>query len=92
MAEQQTTASRLNIAVLDDYQGISEPHFKELNPSSYEVTIFKDTLLPYNHPNTPDAAKEQLVKRLKPFTVICTLRSFFRDFLLESKLIQVQVP
>lgn len=65
-------ADQLKIAVLDDYQGISEPHFKALDPSSYEVGIFKDTLLPYNHPATPQDEKDRLVKRLEPFTVICT--------------------
>lgn len=66
-------ADRLKIAVLDDYQGVSEPHFKALDPSSYEVADFKDTLLPYNHPNTPQDEKDKLVKRLEPFTVICRL-------------------
>ena len=62
----------LKIAVLDDYQGLSEPHFKQLNSAVYDVTIFRDTLLPYNHPDTPQDVKDELVKRLEPFTVICT--------------------
>jgi hypothetical protein len=61
----------IKIAVLDDYQGISEPKFKALDPAKYEVTFFKDTLLPYNHPGTPQDVKDQLVSRLQPFTVIC---------------------
>lgn len=62
----------LKIAVLDDYQGLSDPHFKTLDPAGYDVTIFRDTLLPYNHPDTPQHVKDELVKRLEPFTVICT--------------------
>lgn len=62
----------IKIAVLDDYQGISEPHFTQLDSISYDVTIFKDTLLPYNHPDTPQNVKDELVKRLEPFIVICT--------------------
>lgn len=65
-------AGRLQIAVLDDYQGLSAPHFQTLDPTSSEVTVFSDTLLPYNHPATPQDVKDQLVKRLEPFAVICT--------------------
>jgi hypothetical protein len=77
----ETTQIRLNkmsppikIAVLDDYQGISESKFKALDLSKYEVSYFKDTLLPYNHPSTPQGVKDQLVKRLESFAVIgkCT--------------------
>lgn len=70
-------APPLKIAVLDDYQGISEPIFKEAlgDPSEYEITIFRDTLLPYNRPDTPQETKDQLAKRLEPFTVICELHN-----------------
>ena len=61
----------LKLAVLDDYQGFAEPHFKELDPAKYDVTIFRDTLLPYNHPDTPQEVKDQLVKRFQPFAIIC---------------------
>ncbi|KAK3309482.1 D-isomer specific 2-hydroxyacid dehydrogenase [Chaetomium strumarium] len=64
----------IKIAVLDDYQGISEPKFKSLDPAKYEVTFFKDTLLPYNHPDTPQEVKDKLAARLEPFTVISTMR------------------
>jgi hypothetical protein len=67
----------IRVAVLDDYQGISEPKFKALDPSKYEVTFFKDTLLPYNHPDTPQDVKDKLVARLEPFTVICPCPYFF---------------
>ncbi|KAI2626017.1 D-isomer-specific 2-hydroxyacid dehydrogenase-like protein [Hypomontagnella submonticulosa] len=62
------------IAVLDDYQKLSEPPFETLKSSGYDVTIFTDTLLPYNHPNTPQDAKDALVKRLEPFEIISSMR------------------
>jgi hypothetical protein len=65
----------IKIAVLDDYQGISEPKFKALGPK-FEVSFFKETLLPYNHPDTPQDVKDKLAKRLEPFAVICKLGGF----------------
>lgn len=62
----------IKVAVLDDYQGISEPKFKALDPAKYDVSFFKDTLRPYSHPDTPQHVKDELVARLEPFTVICT--------------------
>ena len=60
----------ISIAVLDDYQGLSEPKFMALNPGKFATTFFKDTLRPYNHPNTTQDEKDQLVSRLEPFQVI----------------------
>ncbi|ORY55861.1 D-3-phosphoglycerate dehydrogenase [Pseudomassariella vexata] len=62
------------VAVLDDYQGVSKSYFQPLGDAGYDITIFADTLLPYNHPDTPQDAKDALVKRLEPFPVICTMR------------------
>ncbi|KAK8004630.1 hypothetical protein PG989_004349 [Apiospora arundinis] len=62
------------IAVLDDYQQLSKPHFDRLRDAGYEVTTFTDTLLPYNHPDTPQDVKDALVKRLEPFHIISTMR------------------
>lgn len=67
-------ASTVKVAVLDDYQNFAEPLFKKLDQSKFEVTIFKDTLLPYNHPDTSQNDKDKLVKRLEPFAIICALR------------------
>ncbi|KAK4208517.1 D-isomer specific 2-hydroxyacid dehydrogenase [Rhypophila decipiens] len=64
----------IKVAVLDDYQGISEPKFKALDPAKFQVEFFKDTLRPYNHPDTTQEVKDALVKRLEPFTVISTMR------------------
>ncbi|RYO79066.1 hypothetical protein DL766_008473 [Monosporascus sp. MC13-8B] len=62
------------IAILDDYQELSKPHFDGLRSSGYDVMAFTDTLLPYNHPDTPEEAKDALVKRLGPFHIICSMR------------------
>lgn len=59
------------VAVLDDYQEFSKPHFSRLRDAGYDITTYTDTLLPYNHPDTPQEAKDALVKRLEPFTIIC---------------------
>lgn len=66
-----TMSGPIKVAVLDDYQGISEPKFKALDPARFEISFFKDTLRPYNHPDTPQETKDKLVARLEPFTVIC---------------------
>ncbi len=59
------------VAVLDDYQGVSKAPFSKLDPSKFEVTQFSDTLLPYNREDTPQSVKDELVKRLEPFQIIC---------------------
>ena len=59
------------IAILDDYQGFADSRFDKLDSTRYEITSFKDTLLPYGHPDTPQSVKDELVKRLEPFDIIC---------------------
>ena len=68
-----TTPTPIKLAILDDYQNVARPHFTHLGPQ-FEITVFPDTLLPYSHPTTPNDVKVQLVERLKPFTVISTMR------------------
>jgi lactate dehydrogenase-like 2-hydroxyacid dehydrogenase len=63
----------IKVAVLDDYQGIAAPHFETLKPA-FDITVFRDTLLPYNNPLTPEGVKQELVERLLPFTVISAMR------------------
>ncbi|KHN93966.1 D-isomer specific 2-hydroxyacid dehydrogenase [Metarhizium album ARSEF 1941] len=66
-----------SVAVLDDYQGFAPPHFNKLD-SNFAVTYYPDTLLPYNHPATPQAVKDDIVKRLEPFDVIYSQDSAHR--------------
>ena len=64
-------AGPFKVAVLDDYPGFAESIFHTLDSSKFQVTVFRDTLRPYNHPDTPQDEKEKLVKRLEPFSIIC---------------------
>lgn len=65
-------AGPIKVAILDDYQGFSDKHFAPLRESGdYEVATFRDTLLPYEHPDTPDSVRDRLAERLEPFAVIC---------------------
>lgn len=59
----------LKIAVLDDYQEVSKEYFSTIG-DEFEVHYFKDTLLPYSHPETPQNVKDQLAQRLEPFHII----------------------
>lgn len=65
----------IKVAILDDYQGFAEPTFQKLDSSKFQVTIFRDTLRPYNHPETSQDEKEKLVERLEPFHIICKRRA-----------------
>lgn len=64
----------IQIAVLDDYLSISEEHFAALDPAKFKVTVFKDAFPPFNHPSTPQSAKDHIIETLKPFTIISTMR------------------
>ena len=64
----------LKVAVLDDYQHLSSSIFAKLPESEYTTTVFTNTLLPCNHPSTPQAIKDELASRLAPFDIICTMR------------------
>jgi phosphoglycerate dehydrogenase-like enzyme len=66
--------SILKLGVLDDNQSLAEAHFAHIPSSKIEITYFKDTLLPYSHPSTPDEEKEAIINRLKPFDVLSTMR------------------
>ncbi|PHH91865.1 hypothetical protein CDD83_9959 [Cordyceps sp. RAO-2017] len=62
------------VAVLDDYHGLARSHFDKLNTSLYAIEYFPETLRPYDHPDTPQAERDELAKRLEPFAVIATMR------------------
>ncbi|KAL5315171.1 hypothetical protein ACEPPN_017822 [Leptodophora sp. 'Broadleaf-Isolate-01'] len=63
----------IKLAILDDYQGIAAKHFESLKPT-FEITTFHDTLPAFNNPSTPESSKQELITRLKPFTVISSMR------------------
>ena len=58
------------VAVLDDYHGVASSHFAKLDPSQYVIKYLPATLRPYNHPDTPQAERDELAERLEPFEVI----------------------
>ncbi|KAL2060087.1 hypothetical protein VTL71DRAFT_9909 [Oculimacula yallundae] len=63
----------IKLAILDDYQGVAGKHFESLKPT-FEITSFPSTLPAFNAPSTPQSTKEELINRLKPFTVISSMR------------------
>ena len=69
-------ASKVRVAILDDYANVAAPKFSDLS-SKIEVETFNDTF------NVRDSAqKEAQIKRLQPFTIISTMRertAFPRD-------------
>jgi lactate dehydrogenase-like 2-hydroxyacid dehydrogenase len=64
----------IKLAVLDDYHNIAAQHFSHIDSSQLDVTVFHDTLPSYSHPTTTDASRQALVDRLKPFSVLSTMR------------------
>jgi phosphoglycerate dehydrogenase-like enzyme len=63
------------VAVLDDYHDLAVKHFSKLDSSKFDIKYFPTTLRPYNHEDTPQAEKDELVARLEPFEVIGKLSS-----------------
>lgn len=64
----------IKVAVLDDYHNLYPSEIARLPSSEFEASYFPETLLPYNHADTSESAKTELVKRLKPFTIISCIR------------------
>ncbi|KZM23411.1 uncharacterized protein EKO05_0003953 [Ascochyta rabiei] len=64
----------IKLAVLDDYHNIALQHLGHLPASSVQITVFNDTLPSYTHPKTTDGERQALVERLRPFSVLVTMR------------------
>lgn len=62
--------SKIKVAILDDYQNIALPYFSSIAPDQLEITSFPDTLHPKHSPADHDA----LIERLKPFSIISSMR------------------
>ena len=74
----------IKVAVLDDYHNLYPSEIARLPSSEFEASYFPETLLPFDHADTPESVKEELVERLKPFTVISSIRErtpFLRSLL-----------
>ncbi|KAH7406260.1 D-isomer-specific 2-hydroxyacid dehydrogenase-like protein [Phaeosphaeria sp. MPI-PUGE-AT-0046c] len=68
------SSSPLKVAILDDYHNIAAPYFAHIDPSKVDIATFNDTLPAYSHPRTSDVDRKALVDRLKPFSVLATMR------------------
>lgn len=66
--------SPVRVAIVDDYLSTSKEHFAHIPSSQALITTFTDSLPPYSHPSTTDGQRHALVDRLKPFTVIVSMR------------------
>ncbi|KAF2096583.1 glycerate dehydrogenase [Rhizodiscina lignyota] len=64
----------VQVAILDDYLDVARKHFAQIDPSKASITVFKDSLPPFTHAATSKEDKAALINRLKPFTVIASLR------------------
>jgi len=61
------------LAVLDDYQSVSAKYFSPLT-SQLDITYIPSTLPSFSHPATTQSQKDELVTRLKPYTIISSMR------------------
>jgi phosphoglycerate dehydrogenase-like enzyme len=64
----------IKLAILDDYHNIAAHHFSGADSSKVSITTFNDTLPSYTHPATTNAQRKALIDRLKPFSVLSTMR------------------
>jgi lactate dehydrogenase-like 2-hydroxyacid dehydrogenase len=71
---EMASTSPIKFAVLDDYHNLAAQHFAHIDRSKADVTVYNDTLPPFSHPETSDADRDALVERLKPFSVLSTMR------------------
>ncbi|OTB12239.1 hypothetical protein K445DRAFT_66664 [Daldinia sp. EC12] len=63
-----------SMAILDDYLDIARPHFSHIPRSELPITAFHDSLPAFNHPRTAAADRQAIVDRLKPYTIISSMR------------------
>ena len=64
----------MKLAILDDYHNIALKHFSHFPSCQVQITIFNDTIPSYTHSKTTDAERVALVDRLRPFTLLSTMR------------------
>lgn len=68
------TSKPIKVAVLDDYHDTALSHLSKLPSPQFEIDVFSDTLLPFDHSSTPEDVKQKLIQRLEPYTIISTMR------------------
>lgn len=62
--------SKIKVAVLDDYQNISKQYFNAVTSNQFEISYFPETL----HPKHSATDHDALIERLKPFSIIASMR------------------
>ncbi|KAI1377970.1 glycerate dehydrogenase [Hypoxylon crocopeplum] len=80
------TQARPSMAVLDDYLDIAKLHFSHIPASELSITAFNDSLPAFNHPQTSTSSRRTIIDRLKPYTIISSMRErtpFPRELLQE---------
>ncbi|KAI2635675.1 glycerate dehydrogenase [Hypomontagnella submonticulosa] len=73
-ARSMATQSRPSMAILDDYLDIAKPHFSHIPTTELSITVFHDSLPAINHPHTSASDRQAIINRLKPFTIISSMR------------------
>ena len=63
------TSGLPRMAVLDDYLCVAKPHFDKVPPQKLDVEVFESYL-----PQRTEQERAALVEKLKPFSVISTMR------------------
>lgn len=74
LAMSTATESKPSLAILDDYLDVAKPHFTHIPSADLGITVFKDALPAYSHPQTTQSQRRAIVDQLRPFTVISTMR------------------
>ncbi|KAH7336478.1 D-isomer specific 2-hydroxyacid dehydrogenase [Rhexocercosporidium sp. MPI-PUGE-AT-0058] len=64
----------VQIAILDDYQGVGFQHFQHLHPAKASIITFKDTLPSFSHSENTQHDRDLLITRLQPFEVLIAMR------------------
>lgn len=62
------------MGLLDDYLNISPAHFAHISSSDLSLAVFNDALPAFSHPLTTAEQKQDIIARLKPFTVLLSMR------------------
>lgn len=62
------------MAILDDYLDIAKPHFGHIPASELSITAFHSSLPAFNHPFTSSSDRQAIIDRLKPFSIISSMR------------------
>lgn len=65
-----SSPAKIQLAILDDYQGIGAQTFAKISPGRVQITSFNETL----HPLHNEADHAAMIERLQPFQVISSMR------------------